>query len=771
MLTEGSGIAPDLIASEGIRGVWTKGDLKAEGFHEDQWQDAGILFPRRRPGSPEVVGHTYRPDVCLDNRKYQTAAGSANILDTPLAAQPFVDDPNVPLMVTEGIKKALAYVSRGGKAVVSVSGVYGWRGTNSKGGKVALPDWENVALHGRTVYVAFDSDAWRNPHIKQAMARLARFLESKGARVLCVRFEDAPDGSKVGMDDFLLTHTVQEMYALATPLVDDRPRINATSANVVELVDTAIQAVIDTGFVYRQGGQIVMVEEAGEGQAEAFPVNEHLMVYILGACVNCVRPVQVPGPSGPTWIEVSVAPPLALAKLVLSRQAAFPLLQRIVRTPVVSPSGRILRESGYDAETRLYLDLISRCNVPDHPTHEDVTAAVGLIMQGLNSFPLDSAASLAHAFVLMAEPFVRPLIAGPTPLHLVESPTQGSGKGKLVSLTQRPSLRGPVTEMSVPTSDEEMGKLITTKAREGASVFLLDNLKDVLASAALAQGLTSGMTSGRILGVTQSFTSRITWVWIVTANNPALDHDIARRTVRTRLEPNVEEPWRLPPDAFPIPNIDRWAVENEGRLTDAVLTIVQSWVRAGMPRGKERLGSFEEWAAVMGGILAHAGIDGFLGNLDELYDAANTERDTWRTLVTAWWDAFGDEAVAVTKLYELAVARELDLPVSGKDEAARRRSLGLRLNQQKGRIYQDLRITSPGKVAGGAKAWKLVPIGNPPPRDSSDRSDRSDRSALRPMETEEKQEGQSPVMPVTPVTDSPSRRTTAFDRFTDAVPV
>ena len=96
----------------------------------------------------------------------------------------------------------------------------------------------------------------------------------------------------------------------------------------------------------------------------------------------------------------------------------------------------------------------------------------------------------------------------------------------------------------------------------------------------------------------------------MTANNPVVDNDIARRCIRIRLVPAVEEPWRLSPETFRIPDIDAWVIEHEVALTEAVLTIVQAWVRAGMPPGTKTLGSYEAWARVLGGILDVAGIPG-----------------------------------------------------------------------------------------------------------------------------------------------------------------
>ena len=68
-----------------------------------------------------------------------------------------------------------------------------------------------------------------------------------------------------------------------------------------------------------------------------------------------------------------------------------------------------------------------------------------------------------------------------------------------------------------------------------------------------------------------------------------------------------------------------WVRANRGRLVAACLTLCRAWIAAGRPRGTRSIGSYEAWAQVMGGVLGVAGIEGFLGNLDEMLAAADGE--------------------------------------------------------------------------------------------------------------------------------------------------
>src|SRR5690606_24847191 len=100
---------------------------------------------------------------------------------------------------------------------VALLGVWGWRGTNDEGGKVALAAFEVIALNGRQVYVAFESDVMLKPQVHAAMERLSGFLKLRGADVAYI-YLPAEAGRKVGADDFLAAgNTAADLIALAIP--------------------------------------------------------------------------------------------------------------------------------------------------------------------------------------------------------------------------------------------------------------------------------------------------------------------------------------------------------------------------------------------------------------------------------------------------------------------------------------------------------------------------------------------------------------------------
>ena len=131
-----------------------------------------------------IATYQYRPDlprISKDGKavKYETPSGTRMVLDVHPFARERLGNPVVPLFITEGIKKGDALVSRG-LCAVTLLGVWSWRGTNEHGGKIALYEWDYVALNnGRRVYIVFDSDVMLQPGVHEALRRVKALLESR----------------------------------------------------------------------------------------------------------------------------------------------------------------------------------------------------------------------------------------------------------------------------------------------------------------------------------------------------------------------------------------------------------------------------------------------------------------------------------------------------------------------------------------------------------------------------------------------------------------
>jgi putative DNA primase/helicase len=222
-LIEASAINPGIARSRGYFSVENARALEQLGFSPSQRRTPALAIPLWNVHGA-VAFHQVRPDRprLRDGKpvKYETPNGVRMALDVHPVVRSHLSDPTEPLLVTEGARKADAAISQGVHALALV-GVWNWRGTNGSGGKTVLPDWEAVALNGRTVYLAFDSDSSSNPQVRQALNRLGRFLESRGAEVRIARLQPARDGAKQGLDDFIAAGgSLDELLATSVGLAE-----------------------------------------------------------------------------------------------------------------------------------------------------------------------------------------------------------------------------------------------------------------------------------------------------------------------------------------------------------------------------------------------------------------------------------------------------------------------------------------------------------------------------------------------------------------------
>ena len=228
MLFEESGIKREIAETRGYRTVRTKAELKLLGFTDTQRNVPALLFPVYSPRG-EISTYQIRPDLPRINKegrpvKYETPGGSQMAFDVHPSMRDKLDDPSVPLFITEGVKKGDALTGEALCAVVLL-GVWNFRGTNSKGGKTILPEWEYVALERREVYVVFDSDIMLKPDVYKAMLRIKNFLEFRKAKVAVIYLPAGAHGVKQGVDDFLVAgHNVDDLFNLATPELREPPQ-------------------------------------------------------------------------------------------------------------------------------------------------------------------------------------------------------------------------------------------------------------------------------------------------------------------------------------------------------------------------------------------------------------------------------------------------------------------------------------------------------------------------------------------------------------------
>lgn len=386
----------------------------------------------------------------------------------------------------------------------------------------------------------------------------------------------------------------------------------------------------------------------------------------------------------------SVYPPEVVVKDVLATpDPTLPILHGVTGSPVFAPDGVLQTSEGYNEHSRLYFAPEPGFNIPDvalEPTPEQIEEAKELICRDvLGQFPFcgpnDGQSELAHAVAMFIQPFVRPMIPGPTPLYLIEKPSPGTGATLMVQAILYPFLGGIVAATTEGRSEEEWRKRITAKLQDAPAVVFVDNLRNRLDSSALASVITSQMWEDRILGVSEMTTIQARCLWAATGNNPAVSQEIKRRCIRIRLDARQPDPHLRA--GFKHPRLLAWVQENRARLVWAALTLVQNWIAQNRPKSEKTLtlGMFDDWASVMGGILQANGIDGFLANLNDFYSKADLTADNWPAFLSAWWGAYGSDEMKSNDLLDLASKAGLDIDGSVH-------KLGHRLSTERARQFE-----------------------------------------------------------------------------------
>lgn len=136
------------------------------------------------------------------------------------------------LVFTEGELKSACATARG-VPTMGLGGVWSFKSNRAK--LDILPIFKSFALKDRPCIICFDSDAASNPDVRRAEVYFAEELGKLGARVSIARLPELEPGAKVGLDDYLQTHTpaeLTEVLARSEPY-DATARLHAMNTEVV----------------------------------------------------------------------------------------------------------------------------------------------------------------------------------------------------------------------------------------------------------------------------------------------------------------------------------------------------------------------------------------------------------------------------------------------------------------------------------------------------------------------------------------------------------
>jgi hypothetical protein len=352
----------------------------------------------------------------------------------------------------------------------------------------------------------------------------------------------------------------------------------------------------------------------------------------------------------------------------------LPELRRIVDAPyyaLVNGKPVLLHENGYHEGAKVYMKMDpglekSVSGFDPNPNYKFIRRALAILHDMLQDFPWVSNADRAAAYAALILPFVRELIDGPTPLHLLDAPTVGTGKGLLADVigivtcggTEEPNGFHTATVDDDKNRNVELFKTVTAHMAQVPRVLLLDNINHKLASGPISSALTNSTFSYRLFGKNDTVVEvPNSALWLATANNFMGSDEIIRRVVWCRMNAKVEHPAER--TGFKHDRLEQYVAANRASVVWSVLTLVANWIAQGMPRGSVTMGSYEAWGSVVPGILECAGIDGLLDNRDEFSARASDESLALDALVDEWYAVFKREKVSGDDLLALQVSEEI----------------------------------------------------------------------------------------------------------------
>lgn len=486
-----------------------------------------------------------------------------------------------------------------------------------------------------------------------------------------------------------------------------KPQIITTHNELCDLIQEsweALHAANHPPKLFRRDEKMVELKKDNRGKLMVLTLSRNGIADWLSRAAQFVRLAK----DGP---QVTIPPDTVTRRMAEAAWDQIPTLDQVVTSPFFDSEGNLVNETGYHAGCRTWFQDtgLSVPDVPEEPTAANVDEALGLLTDDLlGGFPFVDASSRCHTLAMLVLPFVRYLIEDETPAHLIEGPATGTGKTLLAKVVYAVALGERAASIkALPKDENEIQKWIFAELRDGPSVVCFDNLPDkiIISSESLLSCLTTTRLKGRVLKSSEMESVPNLATWILTGNNPRLSNELARRCVRIRMDAGMERPQDRPQSSFPH-ELPRWAIEERGKLIWCILTLVRYWIAQGRPAPQKGLSAYHSWSQVVGGILTAASVPGWLENLPDLYEEAESESEEWAILVQAWSIAHPPPGkVSSGDIMRLAVTREV-LPEQLRTDP---RKMGLALNAHRDQVFSGHIIRKAGLV-GGSRHWTLQKI-------------------------------------------------------------
>ncbi len=453
----------------------------------------------------------------------------------------------------------------------------------------------------------------------------------------------------------LFEHNDDEEHAMLAweEANDERPIIKIRPGEIAPSLKALVEAIANTNppRVFQRAQvlcRIAHLQETSETQGCSIPKGTAHIVTLHknGLTVEAGESAIWMGKNAKGVWQKKDPCPKAIGALLegVGKWGGIPTLLGISEAPILQQDGTLLAESGYDANTRLYVEgRFSQIVLPDEICLKQAQEAAQLLLEPFREFPfveprLDQAVLLAYMFTLALRPQLTT-----SPLFCISATTPGSGKGLVIEAANY-LVRGRDAATMPPVQggagEDESRKRITALLIQGVASINLDNWTKPIGGESMNALLTTAEWTDRVLGAstTVSLPNRITLA--ATGNNLSVRGDTTRRAVLILLDPGVERPELR---EFEQEDLLGHIARNREALLTALFTILKAYQQAGHPGSQKKLlGRFEQWTAAVCGPIRWMGYPDPLETQERLR-AQDPEAEKLELLLSAWFDLAGTD--------------------------------------------------------------------------------------------------------------------------------
>lgn len=340
--------------------------------------------------------------------------------------------------------------------------------------------------------------------------------------------------------------------------------------------------------------------------------------------------------------------------------------------------------------------------VLDDTKAEPVTDHVSLWREVLCDVPFKDDNALFSYVAMLLTIYMRPKIQAPVPAFMLRATQERTGKTKLVTEFLAKILYGrDVAALAFGDDDAELDKRLAARNFSCHTVTFFDNIRGKIDSPVLCAYLTSPSYSARILGQSKNVEFHVKAVTVLTANNPSMTGEVAKRLIQIPLESKVDHPeFRTDFRHNPLgPYLESMRPKLLGSLQAIAEMTGPAFV----------MGGYEEWGRIVGGAMAGAGMALSQETFSEMTADADDYTSDIRALITSWSENFGSQPLTVDQV--LSQVKGLGIMprvLDAQTERAQSIRMGFALKDIQGRVFGDWKLTATG--AGSRKQWRLIRV-------------------------------------------------------------